>query len=253
MPSLTERRLTPERMDAPDADPRDLERSLRFLRFVNARLGGTRASMKPFRKWSRQWSPGKTIRVLDIGTGSADIPIAMIDWANSHNFAMQVTAIDKHPTTLDIARRYIGSRDDVVLIECDALALMDRFEPGSFDYAHTGTFLHHLTDVEVMTVLRSMDRLSRHGVVWNDLLRTRFARSGAQMLRIVPGVPAMVRHDAVVSFEAGFTRHEAIELARRVGLAEIECRTHLLYRFTLSATKQARVTARDSPPCTEDV
>lgn len=238
MPSLTARQLTPERMDEPDANPRELERALRFLRFVNARLGGARASMRPFRKWARSWSNGETIRVLDVATGAADIPLALIEWAEANNVAMRITAIDKHPTTLDIARRFVGSRTGVELIECDALALMDRFEPGSFDYVHTAEFLHHLTDIEVMTVLRSMERLARRGVIWNDLLRSRLAQYSAKALALAPGVPAMVKHDAVVSFEAAFTMREAMDLAKRVGLPDIECRTHLLYRFALSATKR---------------
>ncbi len=51
------------------------------------------------------------------------------------------------------------------------------------------------------------------------------------------GVPAVVRHDARVSVEAGFTRSEALELARRVGLHNVAYHSHLGHRFTLTSTK----------------
>ena len=45
------------------------------------------------------------------------------------------------------------------------------FAAGSFDYALTAMFLHHLADGEVVAVLRTMGRLARRGVIVADLLR----------------------------------------------------------------------------------
>jgi hypothetical protein len=56
-------------------------------------------------------------------------------------------------------------------VQADALQIMDRFEAGTFDYAHAGMFLHHLDDLEVMTALRIMHRLAGRGLIWNDLVR----------------------------------------------------------------------------------
>ncbi|MFQ5427078.1 MAG: hypothetical protein ACE5EV_08360, partial [Gaiellales bacterium] len=100
-----------------------------------------------------------------------------------------------------------------------------------FDYAHAGMFLHHLPDVEVMTVLRIMHRLSRRGLIVNDLLRGIVGRIGVRLLLL--GAPAIVRHDARVSVAAGFTRRDALELARRAGLVNLTFRRHLLHRFTV--------------------
>ena len=41
MTQFTKRKLVPERMDQPDADRAELASSLKFIRRVNARLGGT--------------------------------------------------------------------------------------------------------------------------------------------------------------------------------------------------------------------
>ena len=232
---LTRRRRTPERMDDPDVDRAELESSLRFIRAVNRHLGGTRATLGHLRRWSSTWPAGALIRIIDIGTGSADIPLAICRWARGSDRRVHVTACDLHPTTLALAREHVGDCPDIELVGADGLKLIDRFDPGSFDYAHAGMFLHHLDDIDVLTMLRVMDRLAARGLIWNDL-----ARGGLELLLVrllTLGRPAMVRHDALVSVAAGFTRREALEMAHRVGLPGVAYRRHLFGRFCLVSTK----------------
>jgi hypothetical protein len=195
-------------MDDPDVDRTDLDRSLRFIRMVNRRLGGAGAVVRHFARWSSRWPAGETIRVIDIGTGSADIPLAITRWAQR-----------------------AGEVPSIELVQADALQIMDRFEAGTFDYAHAGMFLHHLDDIEVMTALRIMHRLAGRGLIWNDLVRGTVELLLVRLLTL--GRPAIVHHDGIASVAAGFTRHEALDLARRVGLPDIAYRRHLFGRFTL--------------------
>ncbi len=223
-------------MDDPDVDPGELERSLRFIRWVNRRLGGTAAVLGHLGRWSARWPAGEEIRILDLGTGSADIPLAIARWAVAAGHRVRITAIDGHPTTLALARRHVGERAEIELVHGDARRLADRYGAGEFDYAHAGMFLHHLDDIEVLTVLRLMDRLTRRGLVWNDLVRGPAEKLFVRLLSA--GASEIVRHDAVVSVAAGFTKREAIDLARRVGLPRIAYRRHLFGRFTLTSTKE---------------
>ncbi len=233
-------------MDDPAVDRDQLDRSLRFIRAINRRLGGTAAALGHLRRWSAGWPPGEVIRIIDLGTGSADIPVAIVRWATAAGLRVHVTAIDAHPTTLDLAREHVREvlgaaaakregHPDIELLRADARALMDHFEPGAFDYAHAGMFLHHLDDIEVMTVLRVMDRLTTRGVIWNDLLRGPVETVAVRLLTLAG--PAIVRHDAIVSVAAGFIRREVLDLASRVGLPHIGYRRHLFGRFTLVSTK----------------
>lgn len=250
---LTQRRLTPEHMDEPDAMRADLDVALRFLRKANARLGGTNAALRQFQIWAKTWprdaSGGVgaaagtgTIRVLDIGSGSADIPLALARWARSNGHRLRITAVDRHPVTCDLAREFLRSQGDeaakdIDIVQHDALRLTDVFASGSFDYAHTGLFLHHLHDVEVLTLLTIMDRLTTRGMIWNDLVRVRWPR--LMMGPFLIGAPAIVKHDAIVSAQAGFTRREAFDLAHRAGWMRPTWRRHLVHRFTLAASKTA--------------
>jgi hypothetical protein len=222
-------------MDDPDAERDELDRSLRFIRMVNRRLGGANAALRHLARWSADRPADEPIRVIDLGTGSADIPLAITRWAARAGRRVRVTGIELHPTTLRLAREHVGDRPDIELVEADALKLMDRFEPGAFDYAHAGMFLHHLDDIEVMTVLRIMHRLTTRGVIWNDLVRGTVELMLVRLLTV--GRPAMVRQDGRRSVANGFTRRQALELARRVGLPNVAYRRHLFGRFTLTSTK----------------
>ena len=240
---FTGRRHEPELMDDPAVDRGGLDRSLRFIRAVNRRLGGTRAALGHLRRWMVDRPSGEVVRILDVGTGSADIPLAIVRWARDRGRRVSVTAIDAHPTTLELAREHVGGIPDIELVCADARRLMDRFQPGDFDYAHAGMFLHHLDDIEVMTVLRVMDRLTTRGLIWNDLLRGPVEAVAVRLLTL--GAPAMARHDGIVSVAAGFQRREALDLATRVGLPNVRYRRHFFGRFTLVSTKQRNTSSND--------
>ena len=240
VPSPVERVVTPEMMDDPDAGEDDLRRSLAFIRGINRRLGGVEGLLRRLRRWSSRWPTGGPVRLLDIGTGSADIPAAAAEWAAAAGHDLRITAVDLHPTTLAAAANHIASRPEAArridLQQHDALRLMDSFEPGSFHYVHAGMFLHHLPEIEVLTVLRIMDRLASAGIVWNDLLRSRIVLAVTTLM--TARQPEMVRHDACASVRAGFRAREAADIARRVGLDYCSTRANLFHgRFVVAGEK----------------
>ncbi len=222
-------------MDDPGVARDELSRSLAYIRGVNRWLGGARALLALLSRWSVRWPKDRPVTLLDVGTGSADIPVRARSWAEGRGLDLRITGVDLHETTLDLAREHVGGREGITLERCDARRLMDRFEPGSFDYVHAGLFLHHLPFIEVLTVLRIMDRLARVGIVWNDLVRSRLALAAAHLITI--GTPEIVKHDARVSVRAGFTRAEVRDFAQRVGIDYARYRTVLLHRFTLAGEK----------------
>jgi len=239
MTMFTGRRMVAEHMDDPHVPRDELDAALRFIRIVNRRLGGTSAAMGWITRLVDGWPAERPLRLLDLGTGSADIPLAVARWAHRHGRPIRIVAVDNHPLTLELAdeflRRELGGasalRDSIELVEGDARTITDTLEPGDFDVAHAGMFLHHLTDIEILTVLRVMQRLAPEMQIFNDLIRDRIAKVVVRLLTI--GVPKVVRHDAIVSVDKGFTRSETLDLARRVGLESPRWKRHLFGRFTL--------------------
>lgn len=230
------RRLTPELMDAPDAPREELRSALGYLRFVNRRLGGSRALIRCLQRWSRSWPRDRPITLLDVGGGSGDIAQSARAWAAGRGFDLRVTVVDRHEETVRVARERVAGDAGIEVVQADALTLTERFPVESFDYAHAALFLHHLHDVEVLTALRVMDRLARAGVVWSDLVRSPRMEWAVRALTRRQG--EMVRHDAVVSVQAGFTRAEALDRARRLDMTYLRWRREpLLYRFVMAGEK----------------
>ena len=75
MTSLPRRRV-PERMYAPGVDAVELERSLADLRGVNRWLGGESTALGAVLPLVRRLK-GREVRVLDVATGSGDLPLAL--------------------------------------------------------------------------------------------------------------------------------------------------------------------------------
>src|SRR5947209_17298599 len=90
-----------EQLDGPLDDAAALRDNLRDLRRINALLGGVRLSA-----WgiSRFASTDRALRVLDVGTGAADIPVAVRGAWHGLGPAPAFTATDSRPAVLTAAR-----------------------------------------------------------------------------------------------------------------------------------------------------
>ena len=230
-PSLTQRRREAEWIDAPGADPKLLRQSLRFIRRVNALLGYTRATLSHLDRFSTNWRAGERIRIVDLATGSADIPRAILRWAERRGFDVEVIGIDLQPHTALEAASYRDPRLRIVRAD----VLDPPFADGSFDYAMTNMFLHHLDEDQIVTVLRHMGRLAKRGIIAADLLRYRRAYAWISLLTMMAN--PMVKHDARVSVAQALTQPEVLALRDRAGIPFARYHRHFGHRFVLAGER----------------
>lgn len=223
-----------ELMDEPGADPRLLDKSLRYIRIVNRCLGYTRATVSHFERASQDWPRGSRVTVLDVATGTADVPAALVRWAERRGFDLRVVGIDMHDHTIrTAAATSLSPRID--LVRADALRLP--FADDRFDYAMTSMFLHHLDEDMVVAVFREMNRVARNGIVAADLIRGRRALFWIRVFSCLAN--PMVRHDAAVSVRQAFREPEIVDLANKAGLSSVRFFVHFAHRFVLTGRKGA--------------
>ena len=87
MTPLLERRASgPELMDGPDFGHDEVVDTFRFLVPVNRWFGGIQPALSFFRRESRGWDRHKTYRLLDVGCGAGDVPIALIRWSRRSGY-----------------------------------------------------------------------------------------------------------------------------------------------------------------------
>lgn len=234
------RRREPELMDQPDADPRELERSLEDLRSVNRWLGGTRVALRALRPLLRRAGRGGAVRVLDVATGSADIPLELVRLARRRGREVEVVATDFHAGTLEVAAQRVAQEPAVRVERADALALP--YDDDAFDVAMCHLALHHFDPAGAVRLLHELWRVARRGVVVTDLVRGRLGVVGVELLaRTVWRDHPITRHDGRVSIRAAYTETELAALAHAARLQRVRIRAHpLAGRMSLVASKEER-------------
>ncbi|CAN5867522.1 hypothetical protein BH23GEM3_BH23GEM3_06390 [soil metagenome] len=228
---LSARAAGSELMDEPELDPEDLAAALRDLRGVNRWLGGWRVLRRCMAALLARLPPGH-YRVLDVGTGSADLPLRLASWARHRGKHLDILATDVHPQTVELARVNTGGAPDVKVEAADALALP--YSDGEFDFALCSTALHHFEEQDAVQALREMNRVARYGMVINDLRRSGLALLGARLLAATAWRGSrFTRHDGPLSVRRAFTAAELRRLARAARLPNACVRTHLPFRLSL--------------------
>ena len=100
----------------------------------------------------------------------------------------------------------------------DATRRSLHFPDHSFDIAHASLLLHHLDPPAAVVLLREMSRVARHGIVVNDLIRSRLAWIGAWLLSHLATGNRYTRRDAPLSVRRAYTVAELTSLIAAAGL-----------------------------------
>lgn len=180
------------------------------------------------------------LRLLDIGTGGADIPIALLAGASRAGRAMCVTAVDQSAAILAAAERArpgISSVRDLDLVVADGASLP--YPDVSFDVAHASLVAHHLEPAEVIAMLQEAARVARRGVVLNDLVRGRVYWASAWVMSHTITRNPLTRVDAPMSVRRAYTRRELRALVDEAGLRVVaEYRGFFGHRVAIAAVRQ---------------
>jgi SAM-dependent methyltransferase len=203
-----------ELLDAPRHNLAELAESLGHVAAINRWLGGVAAILKHVRPLLRA---GRNVRILDVATGSADIPVAIAELARRRGCHVEIVATDVHPQMRELARLRCHAHPEITVQSADALQLP--YAARSFHAALLSLALHHFEGREQLRVLQEMSRVSSEVVLVNDLARTRLNYLGARLLGATYWRRnRLTRHDGPLSVLRSLTRRELQDLAQKAGL-----------------------------------
>ena len=169
------------------------------------------------------------VRLLDLATGGADLPIHLFHQARRAGLDLRILAVDRAEGALRHAMERCQASgvpsamgadfpDQPGIHFCLADALdfpMSLPEP---DWVTSSLFLHHLTNFQAYELLVALSGLVRKGLVIADLsrgwLNQALVTIGSHLLSRSP----LVHNDGPASIRAAFTLVEARELAESAGL-----------------------------------
>lgn len=235
MTDLSVRTDIPELMDTAPESAAAMRGALRFLEITNRWFGGSRLVLRHLAGWAARWPRGgQPITVLDVGTGTADIPMALVRWARSRGVRLAVTGLDLVKSITELARARVKHFPEISIVSGN---LFD-FAPfgARYDYVTASLFLHHVEPARTPEALGILSGLARRGLIVSELQRTR-----ASYLAITGASYALgnriVRHDAPASVRRAFLRSELDGLARQSGLGYLAARTEPFFRLSLAGEK----------------
>jgi SAM-dependent methyltransferase len=221
-----------ELLDAETLDPGDLRANLRELAMLNRLPGGAGASFAAIRHLT---DDADMVTVVDVGTGSGDLPRTFVRRAREVGATWRITAVESRAEVLEVARRRLRNEAAVTLIEGNAFALP--LPDGSVDVAHSSLLLHHLDEADAVTALREMARVSRRGVVVNDLVRGLVPYLLTWTTTMALARNRYTRNDGPVSARRAYTLGELDHLLADAGMGVAWRSSTLLPRVATAAVR----------------
>ena len=235
-------------MDLPGQPKELLEEDLANLRVFNRYLGGHRSVMRGLARLVReQRLVGFTL--LDVGTGSGDIPARITDWAQQRGIKTSIVALEPEPVTARVAATLTNPpfipllqrlpstvipaeagiqwknaegfrRCGIMVVRGDGYA--PPFHLASFDFVLASQLLHHFPDDKIVTLLRTWSKLARRAIIISDLVRHPVAYYGIRLITKAFTRNVMTLTDAPLSVQRAFTITEWRELFRRADIGPFQ-------------------------------
>jgi len=235
------RHFRPELLDGADGPVThdELCGTLADIRLVNRRLGGINSSLVHLELLVSGLDAkpsGRALSVLDVAAGSADIPVAMVEWARARRIPIRVVALDMSMAIAGHASELTREYPEISCVVADGLSLP--FGRGSFDIAHCSLALHHFSEMDAVRLISGMAGVSRSGFILCDLRRSWVAYSLIYLLTRFFTSNRLTRHDGPVSVLRSFTPEELAALAARAGLKGFSVTRHPFWRMALVGGEQ---------------
>lgn len=204
----------PELMDRPQPVTEELRRDLENLRSLNQHFGAHRI-VRRFLK--SHFKAGRCIRILDLCTGSADIPRLAVDLGRRTGCEVAVDAIDFQSSTAQIAAELCDQGYPEISVHVgDAITWTPPQPP---DLVLCSLALHHFSDNDAISLLARCRTLPRIAALVADLRRSWMTSLGVYAATTVIYRDPMTVADARESARRAFSVSELAALAEKAGWA----------------------------------
>ena len=222
------RRNQPELLDQPGIPFDAIRLNMQELAVINHWLGGHQISINACKKLV---SSMPAFSIAEIGSGGGDNLQAIARWARKEQKKIRGIGIDLNPSCVLYARDRFPAFD---FVEADYRHYVFNESP---DIIFSSLFCHHFSSEELVTQLQWMYQNSRVGFFINDLHRHPLAYHSIKWLTRFLSKSELVRHDAPLSVQRGFSRRDWAGIISRAGIPEVSISWQWAFRWCILVKK----------------
>ncbi|MGN7761910.1 methyltransferase domain-containing protein [Paenibacillus sp. 22594] len=211
----------------------ELREALRHLRRLNtifAAPGPTRDGVEKL--WKAMGSP-RTLSILDVGAGSGDVNLKLLQWADQRKVQLEITLVDMTQEACREAEQLFRYESRVKVMQADVRDLAD----DSADIVTGSQFVHHFDGQQLVEIVSHMLRTSKCGVVINDIHRHPVSYTAVWITTRMISRNRYIRHDGPLSVAKGFKSRDWRELQQSLQSEQMTYNWKPLFRYSVVIPK----------------
>lgn len=218
-----------EIQDGSDYSPDELKENLDDIVRLNRLSGAYRQVINSIETVIRRYRL-RSLSVLDIGTGVADIPREIARHFAAKGFPVTITAVDPNPITAQLARDTTREFQSVSIVESNLKDLVLLDQP---DIVLCHQTFHHLSPDERPDLLQQLHGMARYSLIMHDLVRSKSAYWLAKGIIRTLTKNRLSRFDGPQSILRSLTEAELLKLAAQAGIRKLSLRRLFPFRLAL--------------------
>jgi 2-polyprenyl-3-methyl-5-hydroxy-6-metoxy-1,4-benzoquinol methylase len=216
------RSYTPEMMDDFSIQDERIDLALSELRVTNKLLGGISTTEEGL-SLLLNGKKSDNISILDVGAGASDI----LQHLNKNLLPIKIISIDLNKR----ACKYLKRTSVAEVICADSTCVPVKEE--KFDIVHASLFLHHFNEEEIKKMLSGFLKISKYGIIINDLRRSVFALLGIKIISALFSKSEMFKNDGPLSVRRGFVKTDWLKILNGLGIKKYRLKRKWAFRWML--------------------
>jgi SAM-dependent methyltransferase len=230
MPSFKQRSNQKELLDRNDIPFEDIKQNMYELDVINTYLGGHSITLDGLKALLDKTVIREPIYITELGCGGGDNLRVIKKWCQNKGLKVSLTGIDINPECITYA---LGrtSNAGINFICSDYKKVTFIQKP---HILFTSLFCHHFNNEELIFMLKWMKAHTDIGFFINDLHRHPLAYHSIKVLTGAFSKSTMVKNDAPLSVQRGFTRQEWEYLLKAAGITPFIVKWKWAFRWLVT-------------------
>ena len=236
---FSKRSAEKELMDDLALDDAALTRNLQELEAVNHWLGARTTLIRALDEVCRRdprLLDGRTVTIADLGCGGGDLLRAVHEWADAKPLAVELVGIDANPFMVRHAAERSRAFSEIRFETANVLS--DAFKTMRFDIVCLNTFCHHLSDADLIKLLKQLETQTASAIIVNDLHRHWVAYLSIKWISRLLDFSYLAKHDGPLSVLRAFRKRELIDLIELADFDRYRIRWRWAFRWEVILWKQ---------------